>query len=75
MNNSDTFTYFSMYFHLSSLRIIGNWNGIIQVALKRRKAWEDELARILIVMTKGRSAYPTADTYSTTRAQTLLTSA
>lgn len=54
---------------------MGNWKWDHASCIERREiAWEDILARILIVMTKGRSAYPTAGTYSTAQPQTFLTS-
>lgn len=55
---------------------MGNWKWNHSSCIEEREiAWEDILERILIVMTKGRSTYPTADTYSTAQPQTLLTSA
>jgi len=41
---------------------------------QRQIAREDILARILIVIAKGRSASPAVDTYSTVKPQILLTS-
>lgn len=54
---------------------MGNWKRNHSSCIEEREtAWENILPWILIIMTKGISAYPTAGTYSSAQPQTFLVS-